>query len=358
MAMRIMSPKRRDGMTLVELLIVIAIIGLLIQLLLPAIQASRERARKTECANHLKQIGVATQLHLDTHSFFPSGGWSGHFLADPNRGYGREQPGGWLFSLLEFLEESSLRAAGGDRLEDVPLGAGLKALYQSAPSVFYCPSRRPAQPYPFKQSGNAAWSLHVAQQVLLLPYVTKSDYAANSGDALYSAAELFSHQEPMWIPASYEVLETEPQEWTVTSDPTTPFYQTGIAYYRSEVRDAQVSDGLSKTYLCGEKFLSTHYYEDVNGSDAIGMMGDNQSAWAGYEWDNHRGAWNPTFTWPADQYQPQQDSETRGAPGIVAFGSAHSGSLNMAFCDGSVRTVEYDIDAEVHRQQANRLDGG
>jgi prepilin-type processing-associated H-X9-DG protein len=344
-------------MTLVELLIVIAIIGLLIQLTLPAIQASRERARKTQCQNHLKQLAIATQLHVDAHKFFPSGGWSGAFLADPHRGYGRDQPGGWLFSLLEFIEESALRSAAGDRLEDFPLGAGLTALYQSAPPIFYCPSRREARPYPFKRDGNGRWSLSVAQGVLLLPHVTKSDYAANSGDALYSAAELFSHQPQMWVPADYDALETEPQEWTPTSDPNSPYFQTGVVYYRSEVRPAQIVDGLSKTYLCGEKFLAPEFYEDVNGSDAIGMMGDNQSAWAGYEWDNHRVAWNPSFTWAPEQYQPQQDSPNLGGPGIVAFGSAHPGSLYMAFCDGSVRPVEYEIDRDVHRQQANRLDG-
>jgi prepilin-type processing-associated H-X9-DG protein len=350
--------KRRPAITLVELLIVIAIIGLLIQLTLPGIQASRERARKTACQNHLKQLAAATQLHLDTHSFFPSGGWSGAYLADPHRGYGRSQPGGWLFSLMEFLEEGALRAAAANhRLEDVPLGGGLKSLYQSAPAVFYCPSRRDAGPYPFKRSGNGPWSLSIAQEVLLLPHVTKSDYAANSGDSLYSAAELFSHQAPMWVPANYAALATEPEQWTITSDPNTEFYQTGISYYRSEVRPSQVVDGLSKTYLCGEKFLAPEFYEDVNGSDAIGTMGDNQSAWSGYEWDNHRAAWNPKSIWAPEHYQPQRDHSNLGGPGIVAFGSAHAGSLNMAFCDGSVRSVDYDIDRDVHRHQASRLDG-
>jgi prepilin-type processing-associated H-X9-DG protein len=243
--------------------------------------------------------------------------------------------------LLEFVEESSLRsAAASRRLEDVPLGEGLKALYESAPAIFYCPSRRAARPYPFKRSGNGQWSLSVAQQVLLLPHVTKSDYAANSGDSLYSAAELFSHQTPMWVPADYEALETEPQAWTNTADPSSEFFQTGISYYRSEVRTSQVLDGLSRTYLCGEKFMAPEFYDDVNGSDAIGTMGDNQSAWAGYEWDNHRVAWNPESTWDPEHYQPQQDSSNLGGRGIVAFGSGHPGSLNMAFCDGSVRPVD------------------
>ena len=348
---------QRTAFTLLELLIVIAIMGVLVQLTLPAIEASRERARKLTCQNHLKQLAVATEMHVGAHRFFPSGGWSGAFLADPNRGYGPEQPGGWLFGVLDYLEESTLRRAGGDRLEAFPMGEGLKTLYQSAPTVFYCPSRREARPYPFKRSGNGKWSLSAAQSVLLLPYVTKSDYAANSGDSLFSAAISFSNDAGMWVPTNYNTLATDPQKWTDTSDTNSPFFQTGISYYRSDVRPAQVLDGLSKTYLCGDKLLSTELYEDVNQTDAVGMMGDNQSAWAGYEWDNHRVAWNPRSKWQPDKYQPRQDSPTLDLPGIFAFGSAHPNSLNMAFCDGSVRTIDYDIDAEVHRQQANRLDG-
>jgi prepilin-type N-terminal cleavage/methylation domain-containing protein/prepilin-type processing-associated H-X9-DG protein len=348
---------RSTAMTLIELLVVIAIIGVLLYLLLPAVQASRERARRTTCQNHLKQLAAAAHLHLDTHRFFPSGGWSGNYMADPNRGYGRDQPGGWLFSLLEYIEESPLRAAAKDKLEDNPLGDGLKSLYQSAPPLFYCPSRRIAKAYPFKHSGNGPWSLNVAQGVLLLPGVTKSDYAANSGDTLQSATEHFSNEPAMWAPSNYDALKQAAQEWSNTADPQTRFFQTGVSYYRSEVKAAQVTDGLSKTYLCGEKFLSPEFYDDVNPSNDVGMMGDNQSAWAGYEWDNHRVAWNSKSIWPRSAYQPRQDAPNQNFAGCFAFGSAHADSLNMAYCDGSVQSVGYDIDEQVHRQQANRLDG-
>ena len=77
--------------------------------------------------------------------------------------------------------------------------------------IFYCPSRRQAQAYPFKRAGNGPWSLHAGKGVLQLAAVTKCDYAVNSGDAIYNAAEPFSDEQSMWVPASYESLKAEPQ---------------------------------------------------------------------------------------------------------------------------------------------------
>jgi len=103
---------RRCGLTIVELLIVIFILAILMQLLLAAVQASRAGARKTQCQNNLRQLAVGAQLHMNAHGYLPSGGWSGAYTADPNRGYGKEQPGGWPYSLLAYIGENTLRDAG------------------------------------------------------------------------------------------------------------------------------------------------------------------------------------------------------------------------------------------------------
>src|SRR5690606_5267675 len=109
------TPRQQDntrcrpqhGLTLIEQLVVIAILGILIALLLPAVQAAREAARRTQCRNNLKQLSLGCMTHESTHRALPAGGWFWNWVGDPDSGFGREQPGGWNYNVLPFIEETA-----------------------------------------------------------------------------------------------------------------------------------------------------------------------------------------------------------------------------------------------------------
>jgi prepilin-type N-terminal cleavage/methylation domain-containing protein/prepilin-type processing-associated H-X9-DG protein len=346
----------RRGFTLVELLVVIAIIGILVALLLPAVQAAREAARRNQCKNHLKQLSLGCLLHEDSHKSLPSGGWSKLFTGDANMGYGPNQPGSWYYNVLAFIEEQQLRDLGnGLALNSAAFQAASKQLHSTPVTVFNCPSRRAAKVYP-QTWGTMTEQAYIGDTTF---NVVKGDYAANSGDSLTHAGNGFGSDQFL-VPSSTAAVKAGTYaNWTTTNQKTgswARYYQTGVIYYRSEVSSKKITDGTSKTYLIGEKFLSPDGYENML-TGGNGLYGDNQGAYAGYEWDNHRVAWNPGSAYGAEDYQPRRDFPGVDNPGWLAFGSAHAGSMNMAMCDGSVQGVSYDISVDAHRFMASRLDG-
>jgi len=316
-----MRLQERKGVTLIELLVVIAIVSVLIALLLPAVQASREAARNATCQNHLKQIGIAVQNHLGAMNHFPSGGWGGSWTGDPRRGYDKGQPGGWIYNILEFLEQTSLRRAAHVTGNEQQRAAAAERMQRPLPG-FICPTRRDVRLYPH------AWP-YLLVNANTPDRVARSDYAINAGSI--GVNDLGTGDQVG--PAS----EAEAESGYIWPDSTN---YNGVSHFRSQIACRQVIDGLSNTYLVGEKYLNTRDYE-------TGLNpADRGFALVGYAPDTVRMTqWN----------QPPQRDET--STKVLRFGAAHPDGCNFVYCDGSVRPVSYDIEPEIHRSYGNRQDG-
>lgn len=335
---------KRTGFTLVELLVVIAIIGVLVALLLPAVQAAREAARRTQCMNRLKQIGLAFQNHHDSQRFFPSGGWAVNFVGDPDEGFGKSQPGGWTFSILPYMELSNLRDIG----KGVPVTNGesnsrKKAtntiVVQTEAPEFMCPSRGRKQITP-TCTGCGPVNVNFESKMPM----AKMDYAANYGDTSYcNGHDICSCILPQFSgPGNIVAGKNGSVTWPNTER------VTGVVFTRSEVTIAQVSDGTSNTYAVGEKFINPDGYEDDYDP------GNDWSMYSGVQDDSVR----ITHYEPGGNIlnTPIQDN-VQVIRGNERFGSSHAGGCFFAMCDGSVQFVSYDISPEAHRRLGNRQDG-
>ena len=297
------------GFTLVELLVVITIIGILIALLLPAVQAAREAAQIAQCRNNLKQVSLAMLGFEQTNGHFPSGGWGYLWVGDPDRGTGKEQPGSWAFAILPHLEQLPLYQLGCDGQPNAWTPAqlaGCTRMIQTPLTMMNCPSRRRAIAYPCQWvgggfSGGSFYGMGANPAAA----IARGDYAACTGDQYYSnyyfgpnslqeAAGLT--QTNGWNnPSGAGVAFTDPSFWA-----------TGVCYFRSAVRVADITDGLSRTYMVGEKYLNPDCY--LNGADGA----DNETFYVGYDNDNHRTTYyNPNPVAGPPDHTPMEDTPGR-----------------------------------------------
>jgi prepilin-type N-terminal cleavage/methylation domain-containing protein/prepilin-type processing-associated H-X9-DG protein len=337
------------GFTLVELLVVIAIIGILVALLLPAIQAAREAARRQQCINNLKQLSLAALNHHDTAGFFPTGGWGWDWVGDPDRGFGQDQPGGWAFSVMPFTEEGSAYKIASDGDPDVISNQQKVAIRDviSRPLVLLgCPSRR-GGPGPFPHIRGVFYAFNAANaESAASSSAGRSDYAANCGDPRNNESDA----------GPADLAKAATHGWIIFGPTGTNrlgrIVVTGISFQRSEVAIKHVTDGTNRTFLIGEKYLHSDRY--ITGDDP----GDNETWCTGYNNDNFRTAYAlPAQDARNDTFRSPFPGDNSTFNGRHIFGSVHSAGVNFGYCDGHVDTIAYDVDPYLYRSLGNRLDG-
>lgn len=307
------------GFSLIELLVVVSLIGILFSLTVPALQSARENSRRTDCRNHVRQLSQAALHHVTQHRHFPTAGWGYQWMGDPDRGYSRRQPGGWQYNILPYIEEKALHELGRGlpEAEKRRLGGERAA---TVIATFQCPSRARASTFELA-------TLTTFQNIDRPASAARCDYAGNAGSQEYCLEAGLSATD---LQAPDQTLDAKLHPNNV--------YQNGVIYARSEVRD--IRDGASNTYLLGERHITFERYERNLQTD------DDQGWGVGFDSDSIR----------TTQMPPQFDHVSTLGDNAY-FGGPHLGGFHMAFCDGSLRQVNYDIDPAIHFSLGNRSDG-
>ncbi|WP_442483468.1 DUF1559 family PulG-like putative transporter [Aeoliella sp. SH292] len=341
--------KERGGFTLVELLVVIAIIGILVALLLPAVQAARESARRSQCTNHLKQLALGAINLESTSGRLPASGWRGNWTGDPDRGSGADQPGSWLFCILPYMEQNQIHDMGKG-LSNTARFDAIRARDQSVLPTANCPSRRNGGPYAQSATcltGNgtgAAGSFNQTQ-------FARSDYAANVGDETGFDGRC---------------IAISPQAYNVQVNGFPPRFTSfsGVTFCGTAVKFRQITDGLSNTIVFGERWIPQEVLEGQ------GWAADDWGQYSGFQDDTVRSTYFVGTSAGGVQRKATHlpRSTTDPLATVVAdvgetisrelFGSSHPGVCLFAYCDGSVQGVNFDVDPEAYRRMGSRNDEG
>ena len=323
----------RRAFTLVELLVVITIIGILIALLLPAVQAAREAARRMQCSNNLKQIALAIHNYHAAHGVFP---YAGGFA--PHRGWG------WTTMILPFADQGPLH----DKInfEDYMTCDDMKFVHQTAVSTYLCPSDPFDTLYDDRtvpvsgcSNGTGTWDGR--------GYVTH--YVGSYGDGHQKEADPYSTGQARTLYGCGGCNSNSGGAQTATADCPAPtgYYGSGPGHrgifdYTSTspaVKIASITDGTSNTILLG------HITPIVRSESLI--------------WTTSTGTVNGTslpINWILQESiknhgRPRDSWEGRG------FASLHPGGVTGAMCDGSVTFFSENISQRIFNAMGSRAGG-
>jgi hypothetical protein len=317
-------PKNRlSGIAMLDVAMSIAAISMLLAILAPAVEQSRESSRLHQCEENLYRLGEAFLEHHEKIGHLPTGGWGWTWVGDPDRGTGQNQPGGWVYNILPYIDQIPLHNLGNGTSESVKRLENARRSEIALP-LFNCPSRREFQKYPFPNFKKAIFPNTNNSES-----VAKSDYASCLGDN-----EMFVMGANLAGPPSFAAGDS-PNFWSQQK----PIDFTGVGGIRSMIRLADITDGLSNTYMIGEKSLNGDMYK--TGLDA----GDDLSMYCGFDNDIYRSTSTPLLT------------DMPGYSDSWSFGSPHPYGCLFVFCDGSVRNVSNEMDSDLHRRLGNRKDG-
>jgi prepilin-type N-terminal cleavage/methylation domain-containing protein/prepilin-type processing-associated H-X9-DG protein len=314
------------GFSLVELLVVITIVGVLVALLLPATQSAREAARRLQCQNHLRQLGLAVLNHHSAYQCLPTSGNNGTITRAGERPTAARgtpfQQAGTLFQILPFLEEESAHSADDATIRGLAI------------STYFCPSRR-----------GSTTRLGVDGSPLGL-----NDYAM-----------------PVWKDATAGpgFGGANAGCWNFWGDNTGddinhPFYRN-TAFVRGGKRAtrfppgrlAQISDGTSNVIFIAEKFVDPTRYHPVKLDEE-----PPQPPWPTIAFTDmgYYHGWNWS-TLRCSMWGPFQDQQLASLAYWQLFGSAHPGAMNAVFGDGSVRPISYNIPNAIFQLLCRKNDG-
>jgi prepilin-type N-terminal cleavage/methylation domain-containing protein len=311
MSNSINAARSRCAFTLVELLVVIAIIGILIALLLPAVQAAREAARRSQCANNLKQIGLGCLNHEQTHGYLPDGGerfWLSRTMQDGSPTIAPRQNWSWAYQLLPYIEQENVWRIRSDRTVAKTPIAG-----------YFCPTRREPEAI-VKRGASFPWF----ESAMI-------DYAGNAG--------------------------TDPSGsmgWGALGDGVDGAIARrpdGSTERSASVTMARVSDGTSNTLLVGEKSFNIGRKGEWQAEDDAGYVD-------GWDFDTIRWGYFP----PQRDWNDSSDTTRWGNNGTLvplrgAFGSLHPSGFQGVFVDGSVRSIRHEVALTIFKRLASRNDG-
>lgn len=338
-----MNP-RRHAFTLVELLVVIAIIGILVALLLPAVQAAREAARRSQCVNHQKQFGLALHNYHDAHKRFPPGGVIGWTLDSdrfPNPTVSSDQGwlndhGNWICRVLPYIEEQALADSLPD-LDDPDLIDPISTIWTPqfeggvppALSIGRCPSDGFGTSEPFLNYSASTGPMTILSR------------CGGSGQVF----DLNLNSLGITVPFIDAGVCPNPKDCPLTG----MFNRVG--YHKVSFKN--VTDGTTNTLLLGETLVE----RSAHSLDIARIRG----YWAGQDTGAAHAGTIPSINWPVD---PSVNSCSQGAPFwrgnfhvTMGFESEHPGGANFTLVDGSVRFINESVDFRTMQLLGTKDDG-